>query len=66
MSVYLTLAQLDLLGSARTGASSLDRLVTIPRIMFSMRVKTSCLEIKRDSEDDDISKIKVTEEYNRQ
>lgn len=40
------LAQLDLLGSTRTGASSLDRLVTIPRIMFSMRVKISLLETK--------------------
>lgn len=45
-SSYLTLAQLDLLGSSKTGASSLDRLVTIPRIMFSMRVKISMLEIK--------------------
>ena len=41
------LAQLNLLGSARTGASSLERLVTIPRITFSMRVKISLLENKR-------------------
>lgn len=41
------LAQLDLLGSARTGASSLERLVTIPRITFSIRVKISLLEIKK-------------------
>lgn len=50
-SSYLTLAQLDLLGSSRTGASSLDRLVTIPRIMFSMRVKMSMLEMKRERKD---------------
>lgn len=44
-SHYLTLTQPDLLGSARTGASSLDRLVTIPRMMFSMRLRTSVLEM---------------------
>lgn len=40
------LAQLDLLGSARTGASALDRLVTISRIMLSIRFKISWLEIE--------------------
>jgi len=43
------LAQLDLLGSARTGASSLERLVTIPRITFSIRVKISLLEKKKNT-----------------
>lgn len=45
-SKYLTLAQLDLLGSARTGASALDRLVTISRIMLSIRFKISWLDIE--------------------
>lgn len=45
-SKYLMLAQLDLLGSARTGASALDRLVTISRIMLSIRFKISWLEIE--------------------
>ena len=42
--IHLTLAQSDLLGSTRTGASSLDSVATIPRITFSIRVKTSRLE----------------------
>lgn len=44
-SGHLTLAQLDLLGRTSTGASFLERLVTIPRITFSMRVKISALEM---------------------
>lgn len=39
------MAQLDLFGSTRTGALSLDRLVTIPRITLSIRDKISPLEI---------------------
>lgn len=44
-SHYLTLTQLDLLGRARTGASFLERLVTIPRMTFSMRPRTSVLDM---------------------
>lgn len=64
-SIYLMLAQLDLLGSVKTGASSLDRLVTIPWIIFSRRVKISLLEIKRQSgEDDNASKVSKSEQKN--